>query len=150
MRRQLVTTMKRRSVLALAVVLFAVATARGYVRRSINDKNAPTITAWAAASFPIDVRLNPNLGNEANIRPGSDARTAVRNGFRAWERVSSATVRFSIGPDTAVNSANGNDGVNIITFADTAANRDDVGDAIAVTLSFFNRSTGEKIGRAHV
>src|SRR5262245_45822512 len=106
------TSPKERFLVAVLVAVVGVAPAAGYVRRSFNDKNSPTISSWTTTSFPLDVHLNSNLGKEANIRAGSDARTAILNGFKAWERVSSATVRFSVGADSSINSSSGSDGVN--------------------------------------
>jgi hypothetical protein len=132
-----------RWIVAVGVAAAIASPAAAYVRRSFNDKNAPTISSWSTFSFPLEVHLNSNLGKEPNIRAGSDARTAILNGFKAWERVSTAGVRFSVGADSAVNSSSGSDGINVVSFADTPDNRSDVGDAIAVTLTFFIRSTGD-------
>jgi hypothetical protein len=105
--------------------------------------------AWAPSRFPLTFCLNNALAKGgANIDPGSDTLAAVRAAISSWQSIQTANIRFAEIKLTSVESTL-NDGINLITMADTVANRDVLGvrpgdsGAVAQTRIIFNRNTGE-------
>jgi uncharacterized protein (TIGR03437 family) len=93
---------------------------------------------FAAIPYALDSRTAPGLQNtlgQFTITPGSDPLTAVHLAMQAWNDIPSSAVRFS--PfETSIGREPRNDGVNLITFADSAETRSLVGDAVAVTFLY--------------
>jgi hypothetical protein len=105
--------------------------------------------SWAASHFPLTFCLNESLAKGgANITSGSDTVAALRAAMFAWQSIQTASIRFGEIKITPIESTL-NDGLNLITMADTAANREILGvragdpGAVAQTRIVFNKSTGE-------
>lgn len=80
----------------------------------------------------------PGLANAQGgliITPDSSPAAAVRAAMASWSGIDGSRVRFEEPRLDPLESAQ-RDGVNMITFADTARNRSAVGDAVAVTFLF--------------
>lgn len=93
-----------------------------------------------ATSIPYTIDGNTAAGlqntiGQFTITPESDPLRAIQGAFDAWGNIPSSVVRFA--PfETSTTVEPRNDGVNLITFADTASTRSLVGDAVAVTFLF--------------
>ena len=102
--------------------------------------------AWSAAHFPLVFYLNDATANGTpNLASGSDPVSAVRAALASWQSISTAVIRFADLKTTTVDSGR-EDGINLITMADTAANREILGGAlgaVALTRISFNAGTGE-------
>ncbi len=91
------------------------------------------------ASMPITYRYNQNVnGLLPNVVAGSNPRSAIDASFAEWASV--ANVSFTLGADTSVTDGGVNDGINLITFENTAGNVAKVGGALAVTMWYRNSS----------
>jgi hypothetical protein len=115
--RTLFTNLLLLSILALAAVSL-----RAYVplRWAPNGVRA----AWAAARFPLDFYLNQaTAAGTPNLAAGSDAPTAIRAAMSVWQSAQTAAIRFADLKLTSIDSAQ-DDGMNLITMADTARNRE--------------------------
>ena len=79
----------------------------------------------------------------ANVTAGSDPAAALEAAFEAWAEPSGLTAIRAV-DSVVTNSING-DGVNLVSFADTAANRARFGgsNTLAITIYRFNTSRGE-------
>lgn len=102
---------------------------------------------WKTSALPIRFRIHEGTGpGLANVTDDSDPRAALARALTRWPAASS--VRFeSEEEDTA---DGGKDGKNIITFADTADNRDlfeMAGEPVGLSLFFFD---GAEIREADV
>ncbi len=94
---------------------------------------------WHASALPVLMQVNDQLmsGLPPNVQAGSDPMAALSRALQHWPAVSSIT--FQQGTTSITDG--GNDGVNVMTFADTPANRQALemaGQPIAVTLTFFS------------
>jgi hypothetical protein len=102
--------------------------------------------AWSAAHFPLAFYLNDATAKGTpNLASGSDPLSAVRAALASWQSIPTAVIRFADLKTTTVDSGQ-EDGINLITMADTAANRQIVGGAlgaVALTRITFNANTGE-------
>jgi hypothetical protein len=133
------------TVFLLAIVAFAAVSLRAYVplRWAPNGVRA----AWAPVRFPLAFYLNQaTAAGTPNLATGSNAPAAVRAALTAWQSVQTAEIRFADLRLTPVDSAQDDDGMNLITGADTAINREILGGdngAIALTRLIFNANTGE-------
>lgn len=102
--------------------------------------------AWALSRFPLTFYLNDaSAKGTSNVSPGSDPLAAVRGALSSWQSIQTAQIRFADLKITSTDSAL-HDGINLITMADTAINRQILGGAqgaVALTRIDFNASTGE-------
>src|SRR5262245_53469822 len=70
-------------------------------------------TRWKAAAFPIQWRLNPVQGpNVTGTRTQAEVFAAS---FAAWQAITTASISFTQGPDTAAAVRFGDDNINLIT-----------------------------------
>ena len=103
--------------------------------------------AWSAAHFPLTFYLNNATANgTSNLASGSDPVSAVRAALASWQSIPTAVIRFADLKTTTIASADQDDGINLITMADTDVNRQIVGGAlgaVALTRISFNATTGE-------
>jgi len=129
-----------RPLLRIAVALGALAMAQvahAYAHPGNSDPDNGGLPRWNTS--PVIYRINDQTSAALpNIVDGSDPRTAVNAAFAEWEGESG--IDFTLGADTGLSSAGVNNGVNLITFADTSQNRSINGGALAVTTFFFNGS----------
>ncbi len=95
--------------------------------------------------FLINDRTAAGMTNSAGaitITTDSDPLVALQAAADSWTNVASSNVVLSALVPTTT-EGNANDRQNIISFADTPANRSGVGDAIAITSRFFFPGSGE-------
>jgi hypothetical protein len=101
---------------------------------------------WSAAHFPLAFYLNDvTAKGTPNLASGSDPLSAVRAALVSWQSISTAVIRFADLKTTTVDSGR-EDGINLITMADTDVNRAILGGAlgaVALTRISFNANTGE-------
>ncbi len=123
-----------------------------FVREQTTD-NGPFLkrTDISNIVFLINDLTAPGLTNSSGnviITPGSDPLGALQAALNTWNSVGTATVVFAPAGQTSKAAADTSrpDFINIITFADTPANRNQVhsaaGDAIALTTTFFSPANG--------
>jgi len=102
--------------------------------------------AWAPSRFPLAFYLSRSTAaGLPNLAAGSDAVAAVRAAQTSWQEIQTAEIRFAELMLAPVDSAL-EDGVSLITGADTALNREILGGdngAIALTRLIFDANTGE-------
>src|SRR5262245_59523815 len=108
---------------------------------------AGTFARWEAARFPLAFLINDRTatGMVSNVAAGSDVMGAIRAAIRAWQELPTASIRFAETVTTSIDSASGDDGVNLITMANTPVNVSITGGAngaLALTRLIFNPSTG--------
>lgn len=102
--------------------------------------------AWPRSKFPLAFYLNEAAAKGTpNLAAGSDPMAAVRAAMSSWQSVQTAEISFG---DLRLSSVDSgvNDGLNLITMANTSANRQIVGGdlgAVALTRLDFNANTGE-------
>jgi uncharacterized protein (TIGR03437 family) len=130
--------MQARSVVAISALFLAVAPLRAYIQNQ-RSTGAPMVRGdFGAIPYALDSRTAAGLQNalgQFTITPGSDPLTAVHSAMQAWNDIPFSEVRFS--PfETSTGREPRNDGINLITFADTAETRSLVGDAVAVTFLY--------------
>ncbi|HUI27680.1 MAG TPA: matrixin family metalloprotease [Candidatus Kryptonia bacterium] len=102
---------------ALVVIAFA-STVAAYTLIYTSATSSPL--RWPGTSQPIEMRLNDQIGpGLPNLAAGSDPLAAIQRALTKYPLISS--VQFQSGT-TAVTSG-GQDGVNIVSFADTPANQ---------------------------
>jgi len=74
---------------------------------------------WKSTAFPITWRMNPvQSTNVTGNRTQAEVFTAS---FAAWQSITTASVSFIQGPDTASTVRPGDDGINLITTNTTAS-----------------------------
>ncbi|MEX2301384.1 MAG: carboxypeptidase regulatory-like domain-containing protein [Bryobacterales bacterium] len=126
--------------LALALIfLFARAAPLPAYIQNRRLSGAPMSQAdFTAIPYSVDSRTAAGMRNslgQFTITAGSDPLLAVQDALDSWTNISSSAVRFA--PfQTSTGIEPRNDGVNLITFADTPSTRSLVGDAVAVTFLF--------------
>ena len=102
--------------------------------------------AWAPFRFPLAFYLNEGTAKgTSNLAIGSNAPAAVRAALNSWQSIQTAEISFADLRLTPVDSGV-DDGLNLITMADTVANQQIVGGdlgAVALTRLDFNANTGE-------
>jgi hypothetical protein len=102
--------------------------------------------AWAASGFPLTFYVNNATANGTpNLATGSNALAAIRDALNSWQSIQTAKISFADLQLTSIDSGV-DDGKNLITMADTAANEQIVGGplgAVALTRLDFNANTGE-------
>lgn len=81
--------------------------------------------------------LTFTLGAEppANMKTGTDMQAALQAGLDAWRASSGISMEITLSTRTDLEAVH--DGLNALTFADTATNRDVVGEAHAMTLTWW-------------
>ena len=100
-------------ILALTVLSLAVPL-RAYVI-SMSRSAAGDIVRhrWKTTAFPITWRMNPvQNSNVTGTRTQAEVFTAS---FASWQSITTASVSFAHGPDTAATARPGDDGINLIT-----------------------------------
>jgi hypothetical protein len=131
--------MIRRSALALLALAFAAAPARAFIPRTVEytEYRIPAqMLRWPDGTRSIPFRMNSvNLDLMRNIARASDPSAAVQASLKSWDVAPIALTLAGLSDVTSV----GQDGINLITFADTPENRDSVADNIAVTPTFWKR-----------
>src|SRR5512140_3462898 len=102
--------------------------------------------SWPAAEFPITLSVNDSTARGTpNLAAGGDALSAIKAAMLAWQSIQTASIRFSQLQVSPLLSG-GEDGTNLITMADTPANRPLIGDAagpVALTRVVYSVSTGK-------
>ncbi|MBI3665643.1 MAG: matrixin family metalloprotease [Acidobacteria bacterium] len=96
----------------------------------------------AAVTFLINDQTVAGLANSSGqktITSSSNPLSAIQAGLATWNTVATATISFG-NPGTTAQLSSAFDGQNIISFVDNAANRQIVGDALAVTVVYFTQS----------
>jgi hypothetical protein len=130
--------------LLIAILLVPAISLRAFVPMRWVVPGRPS--AWSAAHFPLAFYLNDTTANGTpNLASGSDPVSAVRAALASWQSIPTALIRFADLKTTAVDSGQ-EDGINLITMADTTANRQILGGAlgaVALTRISFNAGTGE-------
>ena len=132
----------KRAVVALLLALGAGGAIWAYTYQG--NTNAANDGRPYHSSLPVPWVFNDQTGDSlSNVSAGSDPKQAIRDGFAEWERESSFST--SEGADSTIDDS-ADDGVNLMTFADTTANRDRVGGVncafgpLAVTVLRWNGS----------
>ena len=101
--------------------------------------------AWPASRFPIAFAVHDATAKGmSNLAPGSDVLAAFRAALHSWQSIQTAAIRFSEPQTTAADTA-ASDGMNLITMARTAVNREILGGdqgAVALTRLVFDPDTG--------
>jgi uncharacterized protein (TIGR03437 family) len=122
----------------LTVFLLATSPLAAYIHNQRSSGAAMVRSDYRAIPYVLDSRTAPGLLNTAGqftITPESDPLSAVHGALQEWTNVPYAEVRFA--PfETGAGRQPRNDGVNLITFADTAETRSLVGKAVAVTFLY--------------
>ena len=96
--------------------------------------------------FPLLFQVNDKAAaGTPNLGAGSDALAAIKASLAAWGNIQTSAVRFADIQLTSVESPIAGDGVNLITLADTPANREILGGdkdtgTLALTLSLIHIS----------
>lgn len=125
--------------IAVGIALsFAAGPLAAYIQNQ-RSSGAPMVRSdFTSIPYALDSRTAPGLQNttgQLTITPGSDPLSAVHAALQEWTNISFSEVRFA--PfETSAGREPRNDGVNLITFADTAETRSLVGDAVAVTFLY--------------
>jgi len=145
-------TGNRKNILATSLLcLFVMATSAISVRAYVPLRwgSSGVRGAWAPSRFPLTFYLNDAFANGgANIASGSDTIAAVRAAMSSWQDIQTANIRFAK-IKTRSSESTSKDGINLITMADTPANREILGwsstdpGAVAQTRIFFDINTGE-------
>lgn len=135
-----------RALWALAVILAITVGLRdgapAFTRQTQSSPGGTLIQlSWPDADRGIPFRINREGSDDI---PGDDEFEAIRTGFRAWEAVESATIRFE---DQGLTSQTriANDGVNLVVFDETGRllGLPSGTGAIAVTRVHSDERTGE-------
>lgn len=131
----------KRTILLWAVAGLLCGVVLGWPYTPQLDGTPPTAITWQQASvtYQFNDQTGPTL---ANMEVGSDPVTAINDGFGRY--ITRTGVNFVNGGTTSVTDV-GSDGVNLITFANTAANNAAVGSALAVTIFSYNLGTYDMI-----
>ena len=117
-------------------------TVRAQAYTLIHETAAAEPLHWPPGALPVAMRLNDQISaGLLNVAAGSDPLGAIQRALTKYPAVSGA--RFEQGTTSAVSG--GNDRINIISFADTPANRQAFemagGNAVVgLTLFFFSGS----------
>jgi hypothetical protein len=120
----------------LALALLAAGSAPAFV---LNQVYGQTSRKWYPTRWPNGLRRLPFVLNNqplellSNLAENSDPVAAVQAAMQAWALVPPVLSLQGQVPDTDV----GQDGQNLITLADTPANRDAVADHLALTLRWY-------------
>ncbi len=131
------------SILSLAVVLaLLTGTSPAYV--PIRWGAAGVRLAWPASRFPLAFQINDKTASGApNVAPGSDVLGAMKASLASWQSIQTANIRFAEPQLTSLESGRFNDGISLITMADTAENTQLLGpNTLALTRLVFSPSTG--------
>src|SRR6478752_834442 len=122
---------------AALLALLTAAPASAYVHLVDDSDGTLRALRWAPGWTPIHFLINDRpLELLPNLAAGSSPVDAVEAAMKAW---TIGPLRFSLA-GTITNAAAANDGVNLITFADTPQNRDLVGNAASVTTVWYTRN----------
>jgi uncharacterized protein (TIGR03437 family) len=128
---------------ALSFLLAQAAPLSAYIQNQRPSGAPMSRSDFTAIPYSVDSRTAAGLQNTAGqftITPGSDPLRAVQEAFDSWTNIPSSAVRFAAF-ETSTSVEPRNDGVNLITFADSPTTRSLVGDAVAVTF-LFSRFSG--------
>jgi uncharacterized protein (TIGR03437 family) len=134
--------------LSLLCVSLACANAQAYVRER-TDPNGPFL--FRTDNNNIQFRVNDqtaagltNSSGGTTITADSAPIQALQAATAAWSSIGTASITFAPLQKTSVSNSS-RDFINLITFADTPANRSILGDALAVTNPVGVRTTGEMV-----
>jgi len=134
--------------LSLLCVSVACANAQAYVRER-TDPNGPFL--FRTDNNNIQFRVNDqtaagltNSSGGTTITVDSAPIQALQAATAAWSSIGTASITFAPLQKTPVSNSS-RDFINLITFADTPANRSILGDALAVTNPVGVRTTGEMV-----
>ena len=129
--------------LRFLIVVAALAAAplflHGHVEQRINTSGGVVALSWpqgATITYRINNQTGPGL---PNMTAGSNPSTAIDNAFSTIGAASG--LNFVNGGTTSVTSV-GTDGINLVTFANTATNVAAVGGATAIAVISFSTTTG--------
>ena len=129
---------------AASALLIPANSSRAYV--PMRWGTAGTRGSWPAVRFPIAFAVHDDTAKGMpNLAPGSDVLAAFRAALHSWQGIQTAAIRFSEPKTTAADTA-ASDGMNLITMAGTAVNREILGGdqgAVALTRLVFDPDTGE-------
>lgn len=133
--------MQARFIGVILVVFLAAGPLAAYIQNQ-RSSGAPMVRSdFGAIPYVLDSRTAPGLQNTAGqftITTGSDPLSAVHAALQEWTNIPFSEVRFA--PfETRAGREPRNDGVNLITFVDTAETRSLVSDAVAVTYLYTDR-----------
>jgi hypothetical protein len=129
------------SVLTAAIAALSVGNASAYVRLQTRAGGRLTPVQWPDAALPLSFSLNDRpLPQLLNLATNSVPRAAIDAAIQSWR---AAGVRIQLGGTTRTTDMKP-DGENVITFADTPANRErsNLG-FLALTLSWFRTDNGQ-------
>jgi uncharacterized protein (TIGR03437 family) len=130
--------MQSRFIAILTILFLAAAPLAAYIQNQRSTGASMVRTDFTAIPYVVDSRTAPGLLNAAGqytITPESDPLGAVQGALQAWTDIPYSQVHFSPS-ETSFGRGPRNDGVNLISFADSAETRSLVGDAVAVTLLY--------------
>jgi uncharacterized protein (TIGR03437 family) len=130
--------MQARFATTIASVLLAAGPLAGYIQNQRSSGAPMSRSDFRAIPYALDSRTAPGLQNsngQYTITPESDPLSAVQAAMQAWTDVAESEVRF-LPFSTSSGQSPRNDGVDLITFADSAETRSLVGDAVAVTFLY--------------
>ncbi|MEE2839281.1 MAG: matrixin family metalloprotease [Acidobacteriota bacterium] len=144
---------KQSIVLGFLVVAFGLAHS-GYVVSTLSSGAASV--RWFVVDYPIEIQIWEGFTDQLpQVVDGSDPRAALREALERWMRTTSIT--FVLGEDTSVSDAgfdqrwpgqSRSSTINLVTVADTAANRDLFsGTTIGLSIGTFNSATGRLLDR---
>lgn len=130
--------MRSGPVAAVTILVLALAPLAAYVQNQ-RSSGAPMRRAdFNSIRYLLDESTAPGLRNtlgQFTITPGSDPLGALQAALDQWNDISSSEVQFA--PfELSSGTTPRNDGVNLVTFADTPQTRSLLGDAVAVTFLF--------------
>ncbi len=132
--------MQSRFIGAIVVSFLAAGPLAAYIQNQRSTGASMVRSDFRAIPYVVDSRTAPGLLNAAGqftITPESDPIGAIRGALESWSDIPYSEVHFA--PfEIRAGSDPRNDGVNVITFADTAQTRSLVGDAVAVTFLYTN------------
>lgn len=128
----------RRYAAAVLVAGLSVSSALGFTRSATGSGATPIQLFWG--NLLIAYRINDQTSDSLpNIVAGSDPQVAVHRSLRAWQDEGTIPFNFFFAGTTATTNA-GNDGLNLITFADTATA---FNGALGIAKFFFNPVSGQ-------
>jgi hypothetical protein len=131
--------MRRAALWLIVGTLAAPSRLVAYVHVVVEDGDDFRRLSWRASARPVHFVLHRDIGPALpNVTDDSDPLGAINSALTKWPAASAMTFTSATGGTIA---DGGRDGTNIITFANTQANRNVfamAGSALGLTLFFFN------------
>ncbi|HYC78951.1 MAG TPA: matrixin family metalloprotease [Planctomycetota bacterium] len=118
----------------LGVVFGAAWLARGYTPSYVSTPATTNVIAWPAGAT-VSYRHWTGNTTATNVTGAASVQTAVD---AAYASVNAATGLNFVNAGTSTTTSTGSDGVNLVTYASTAANLAAVGGALAVNVFYFS------------